>query len=152
MNSYKESLTDQDKEMIMFGIDFLVPYVHSLINLLSEVDISEEEFCKKLLKLYLNINSKDSGRIEASAIHNLFNINVLYTGTRSFVLTIKGIDKFDGFSFMETNKGMNIQDDLSNENLTISSNMTSLFLKQYKSPYLISETFKTFLVEGESIL
>ncbi len=152
MSSSNKHLTEKEELMVSSAIGFLVPYVHSIVNLLSEIEIPINDFKYKLNELYLNIDSEDNGKIEASATHNSFNINILYTGTRSFVLTIKGVDKFDGFSFMETNKGMNIHDDLCEDNVTISAYTSSLFIKEYKSPYLVSDIYKDFLKKGSSFI
>ena len=112
MNQTEPILTDVEKMNVTSAVDFLVPYVHSIVKLSSEVDLPINDFKKQIIDLYFNINSQDTGRIEASAKHNNFEFSLLYTGTRSFVLKVDGFHTFSGFAFMETNKGMNIHDDL----------------------------------------
>ena len=152
MTQSKITLNDFEIKNVNQAVDFLVPYVHSIVKLSSEVDIPIEIFKKNIKNLYLTIDSDDRGRIEASAYHNNFNFSLLYTGTRSFVLKINGHNNFDGFSYMETNKGMNIHDDLSSDNEHISSQIMNQFLKNYKSPYLITEIYKKFITEGKSFI
>ena len=50
---------------------------------------------------------------------------------------------------METNKGMNIHDDLNSQNEHISNILMSQFLKHYKSPYLVTDVYKKFILEGK---
>ena len=152
MSQSKNTLNEIETKNVNHAVDFLVPYVHSIVKLSSEVDVSIEQFKNNIKNLYLKIDSEDSGRIEASACHNNFEFSLLYTGTRSFVLKINGHQDFDGFSYMETNKGMNIHDNLSQENEHISSQIMSQFLKHYKSPYLITDIYKNFIREGKSFI
>ena len=147
-----EKLSDIEKMNLNNAVEFLVPYVHEIVKISSEVDLPTSEFKSKIISLYLEINSDDKGRIEASASHNNFDFSLLYTGTRSFVLTIKGLRNFEGFSFMETNKGMNLHDDLSSNNAHVSNMIMNQFLKYYKSPYLITDVYKKFLEHGESFI
>tara|TARA_B100000902_G_scaffold322552_1_gene315911 strand:- start:429 stop:887 length:459 start_codon:yes stop_codon:yes gene_type:complete len=152
MAQSKTTLNDIETKNVTQAVDFLVPYVHSIVKLSSEVDVPIEIFKKNIKNLYLTIDSDDRGRIEASANHNNFSFSLLYTGTRSFVLKIIGHNNFDGFSYLETNKGMNIQDDLNSDNEHISNQIMNQFLKNYKSPYLITEIYKKFIVEGKSFI
>ena len=130
----------------------MVPYVHSIVKISSEVDLPIDDFKKQIINLYLCINTEDNGRIEASAKHNNFEFSLLYTGTRSFVLKVDGCNTFSGFAFMETNKGMNIHDDLNSNNEHISNILMSQFLKYYKSPYLVTDVYKKFILEGKSFI
>ena len=50
---------------------------------------------------------------------------------------------------METNKGMNIHDDLNSNNEHISNILMKQFLKYYKSPYLVTDVYKKFILEGK---
>ena len=152
MKQSKNILNDIETKNVNQAIDFLVPYVHSIIRLSSEVDISIETFKNDIKNLYLTIDSEDSGRIEASANHNNFKFSLLYTGTRSFVLKIHGYNDFNGFSYMETNKGMNIHDDLKSDNEHVSKQIMNQFLKYYKSPYLITNIYKSFIKNGKSFI
>ena len=152
MNQSKNILNDIETKNVNQAVDFLVPYVHSIVKLSSEVDLPIESFKNNIKNLYLTIDSEDNGRIEASANHNNFKFSLLYTGTRSFVLKINGHQDFNGFSYMETNKGMNIHDDLKSGNEHISSQIMNQFLKYYKSPYLITDIYKNFIKEGKSFI
>ena len=152
MNQIETKLTDVEKINVTSAVDFLVPYVHSIVKISSEVDLPIEDFKKEIFNLYFNIDSEDRGRIEASAQHNNFTFSLLYTGTRSFVLKVDGIHTFSGFTFMETNKGMNIHDDLNSDNEHISNILMEQFLKYYKSPYLVTDVYKKFIVEGKSFI
>ena len=145
-------LNDLEKNNVDRAVEFLVPYVHSIVKLSSEVDVSTENFKNKIENLYMSVDSSNNSRIEASASHNNFKFSLLYTGVRSFVLKINGYRNFDGFTYMETNKGMNIHDDLNTENEHISTQIMNQFLKYYKSPYLITETYKSFIKEGKSFI
>ena len=100
----------------------------------------------------MSVDSSNNSRIEASASHNNFKFSQLYTGVRSFVLKINGYRNFDGFTYMETNKGMNIHDDFNIENEHLITHIMNQFLKYYKSPYLITETYISFIKEGQSFI
>ena len=152
MNQTEIKLSDVERNNVTSAIDFLVPYVHSIVELSSIVDLPIEDFKTQIRNLYFQINSEDNGRVEASAKHNNFIFSLLYTGTRSFVLKIDGHKTFSGFSYMETNKGMNIHDDLNLSNEHISNILMSQFLKNYKSPYLVTEVYKKFILEGKSFI
>jgi hypothetical protein len=152
MNQSAKTLNHDEKTNISHAVDFLVPYVHSIVEASSEVDVSIELFKDNLVNLYFTIDSEDKGRIEASARHNKFNFSLLYTGTRSFVLKISGYDDFDGFVYMETNKGMNIHDDMNSGNELISNQIVKQFLKLYKSPYLVTDIYKKFISTGKSFI
>ena len=152
MNQTIKNLTDFEKNNVVSAVDFLVPYVHSIVKLSSEVNLSIEDFKKEISNLYLKIDSEDRGKIEASAEHNNFSFTLLYTGTRSFVLKVNGLRNFEGFVFMETNKGMNIHDDLNSDNEHISNVIMSQFLRYYRNPYLITDVYKKFISEGKSFI
>jgi hypothetical protein len=152
MNHSSKTLNIIEKNNINHAVDFLVPYVHSIVEISSEVNVTHDLFKENLLNLYFNIDSDEIGRIEASATHNKFNFSLLYTGTRSFVLKISGYDNFDGFLYMETNKGMNIHDDMNSGNELVSNQIVNQFLKLYKSPYLVTDIYKKFITNGESFI
>ena len=44
MNQTEPKLTDVEKMNVTSAIDFLVPYVHSIIKISSEVDLSIDHF------------------------------------------------------------------------------------------------------------
>ena len=145
-------LNDNEQRSVNLAVDFLVPYVHSIVEVSSEVDLPIDKFKEAIRNLYFTVDSEDRGRIEASAKHNNFDLSLLYTGTRSFVLKIAGYDNFIGFVYMETNKGMNIHDDLSSGNEHISNEIMNQFLKYYKSPYLVTDTYKEFITQGKNFI
>jgi len=152
MNQSTRKLNDNEQKNVNLAVDFLVPYVHSIVEISSEVDLPIDKFKKDIMNLYFTVDSEDRGRIEASAHHNNFDFSLLYTGTRSFVLKISGYDSYLGFMYMETNKGMNIHDDLNSGNEHISNEITNKFLRYYKSPYLVTETYKNFIIQGKSFI
>jgi len=152
MNQSTRKLNDNEQKNVNLAVDFLVPYVHSIVEISSEVDLPIDKFKTDIMNLYFTVDSEDRGRIEASAKHNNFDFSLLYTGTRSFVLKISGYDNYLGFIYMETNKGMNIHDDLSSGNEHVSNEITSKFLRHYKSPYLVTETYKNFIIHGKSFI
>ena len=152
MNQSTRKLNDNEQKNVNLAVDFLVPYVHSIVKISSEVDLPIDKFKTDIMNLYFTVDSEDKGRIEASAKHNNFDSSLLYTGTRSFVLKISGYDNYLGFIYMETNKGMNIHDDLSSGNEHISNEITNKFLRYYKSPYLVTETYKNFITQGKSFI
>ena len=152
MNQSTRKLNDNEQRSVNLAVDFLVPYVHSIIEISSQVDLPIDKFKESIRNLYFTIDSEERGRIEASAKHNNFEFSLLYTGTRSFVLKISGYDNFIGFIYMETNKGMNIHDDSNSGNEHISNEITNKFLRYYKSPYLVTETYKNFITQGKSFI
>ena len=152
MNQSIRKLNDNEQRSVNLAVDFLVPYVHSIVEISSEVDLPIDKFKDGIRNLYFTVDSEDRGRIEASAKHNNFDFSLLYTGTRSFVLKISGYDNFIGFVYMETNKGMNIHDDLSSGNEHISNEIMNQFLKYYKSPYLVTDTYKKFITQGKNFI
>ena len=152
MNQSIRKLNDNEQRSVNLAVDFLVPYVHSIVEISSKVDLPIDKFKEGIRNLYFTLDSEDRGRIEASAKHNNFDFSLLYTGTRSFVLKIAGYDNFIGFVYMETNKGMNIHDDLSSGNEHISNEIMNQFLKYYKSPYLVTDTYKEFITQGKNFI
>ena len=152
MNQSTRKLNDNEQKNVNLAVDFLVPYVHSIVEISSEVDLPIDKFKTDIMNLYFTVDSEDRGRIEASAKHNNFDFSLLYTGTRSFVLKISGYDNYLGFIYMETNKGMNIHDDFNSGNEHVSNEITYKFLKYYKSPYLVTETYKNFITHGKSFI
>ena len=152
MNQSIRKLNDNEQRSVNLAVDFLVPYVHSIVEISSEVDLPIDKFKEGIRNLYFTVDSEDRGRIEASAKHNNFDFSLLYTGTRSFVLKIAGYDNFIGFVYMEINKGMNIHDALSSGNEHISNEIMNQFLKYYKSPYLVTDTYKEFITQGKNFI
>ena len=103
-------IKEEERNNIRLSIDFLVPFISSLINLLSSQNIKKSDFIQQMKKLKMEKISDSNWKIESSATILNFKFYVLYTGTRSFVLKVDGLSDYNGFSFMETNKGINIHD------------------------------------------
>ena len=60
MNQTEPKLTDVERMNVTSAIDFLVPYVHSIVKISSEVDLPIDDFKKEIINLYFRINSEDS--------------------------------------------------------------------------------------------
>ena len=52
MNQTEPKLTDVEKMNVTSAIDFLVPYVHSIVKISSEVDLPIDDFKKQIINLY----------------------------------------------------------------------------------------------------
>ncbi len=138
-------IKEEERNNIRLSIDFLVPFISSLINLLSSQNIKKSDFIQQMKKLKMEKISDSNWKIESSATILNFKFYVLYTGTRSFVLKVDGLSDYNGFSFMETNKGINIHDSNSKPSTYLTKALKEEFLKKYKSPYLITDSYKEFL-------
>ena len=57
MNQTEPKLTDVERMNVTSAIDFLVPYVHSIVKISSEVDLPIDDFKKEIINLYFSINS-----------------------------------------------------------------------------------------------
>ena len=73
-----------------------------------------------------------------------FNVDILYASTRNFILTIKGILIYEGFSIIITNKGMIVNNNASEKPMPLAKNLKIGFLENYKSPYLVTEVFLNY--------
>ena len=51
MNQTEPKLTDVEKMNVTSAIDFLVPYVHSIVKISSEVDLPIDDFKKEIIDL-----------------------------------------------------------------------------------------------------
>ncbi len=138
-------IKEEERNNIRLSIDFLVPFISSLINLLSSQNIKKSDFIQQMKKLKMEKILDSNWKIEFSATILNFKFYVLYTGTRSFVLKVDGLSDYNGFSFMETNKGINIHDSNSKPSTYLTKALKEEFLKKYKSPYLITDSYKEFL-------
>ena len=56
MNQTIAKLTDVERNNIISAIDFLVPYVHSIVKISSEVDLPLNSFKQEMTDLYLDID------------------------------------------------------------------------------------------------
>tara|TARA_B100001250_G_scaffold120756_1_gene102494 strand:- start:137 stop:583 length:447 start_codon:yes stop_codon:yes gene_type:complete len=134
-----------DNRDVKVAVDFLVPFTNTLVNLLSKADLSFWDFKKELNNIKItNIIDKDI-QIESNSIIFNFKVYILYSGTRNFILKIEGISEFSGFCIMVTNKGMAVNHDAAIDSLPLAKELKEQFLLNYKSPYLLTETYLNFL-------
>ena len=134
-----------DERDVNVAVDFLVPFTNTLVNLLSKADLSFWDFKKELNNIKItNIIDKDI-QIESNSIIFNFKVYILYSGTRNFILKIEGISEFSGFCIMVTNKGMAVNHDAAINSLPLAKELKEQFLLNYKSPYLLTETYLNFL-------
>ena len=127
------------------SVEFLVPFTKILINHLSAPDISVEDFKRELEKIKVSGFVEKDGQIESISVINNFRVYVLYSGTRNFLLRIEGTQDFLGFCILLTNKGMNVNGDACIDSMPLANNLKDAFLENYKSPYLVTETFLNFV-------
>ena len=90
-----------------------------------------------------NIKDKD-GTISVNENFFDFSVSIIYAGTRNFILTIKGENYYKGFSIIITNKGMLVHSDADINSTSEAQILRDQFLKNYKDPYLLTETFLNF--------
>ena len=134
-----------DNRDVKVAVDFLVPFTNILVNLLSKADLSFWDFKKELNNIKItNIIDKDI-QIESNSIIFNFKVYILYSGTRNFILKIEGISEFSGFCIMVTNKGMDVNHDAAIDSLPLAKELKEQVLLNYKSPYLLTETYLNFL-------
>ena len=127
------------------GSDFLVPFVSSIIGILTSHELSSLEVKKSLKKLKIkNIRTKDD-QIESQTRVLDFKVYILYVGVKNYIFKIEGLEHYDGFSFMETNKGMIVHDNVSDSPKLLAKDLKILFLKNYKVPYPVTEIFLNFI-------
>ena len=127
------------------SVEFLVPFTKILVNHLSDPDISFEDFKRELEKIKVTGFVEKDGQIESISVINNFRVYVLYSGTRNFLLRIEGTQDFLGFCILLTNKGMNVNGDACIGSMPLANNLKDEFLENYKSPYLVTETFLNFV-------
>ena len=133
---------------LQIAVDFLVPFTNILVNLLSEKNITTWEFKKKLNKIKITNLSEKDGQVESSSVINNFRVYLLYGGTRNFLLKIEGLSIYIGFCILVTNKGMLVNSDAAKEPLPSAIDLKNEFLDNYKSPYLLTNTFLKFIEEN----
>tara|TARA_B100000073_G_scaffold315944_1_gene292215 strand:+ start:82 stop:510 length:429 start_codon:yes stop_codon:yes gene_type:complete len=126
------------------NVDFLVPFTKSLVELLSKVDIQKWNLIKEFKNLNLNNISDKDGTISVNEFFFDFSVSIIYAGTRNFILTIKGISHFRGFSIIITNKGMLVHSDAEDNPTSEAKFLQDQFLKNYKDPYLLTKAFLDF--------
>jgi len=136
---------DNNARATKSSVEFLVPFTKILVNHLSAPDISIEDFKKELEKIKVIGFVEKDGQIESISVINNFRVYVLYSGTRNFLLRIEGTQDFLGFCILLTNKGMNVNGDACIGSMPSANNLKDEFLENYKSPYLVTETFLNFV-------
>ncbi len=127
------------------AVDFLVPFISSVINILTDKDLSLREVKINLKKFKIKNIELKSDQIEINTEILDFQIYILYVGVRNYILKIEGLNHFTGFSFMETNKGMIVHDDITDDPNLLAMDLKALFLKSYKSPYPVTDIFMNFI-------
>ena len=136
---------NNNTHIIRSSVEFLVPFTKILVNHLSAPNISIEGFKEELEKIKVTGFVEKDSQIESISIINNFRVYVLYSGTRNFLLRIEGTKDFLGFCILLTNKGMNVNGDACIGSMPLANNLKDEFLENYKSPYLITETFLDFV-------
>ena len=136
-----------ENDELQNATEFLVPFTNILVNLLSEKNITIWEFKKKLNNIKITDLSEKDGQVESLSIINNFRVYVLYGGARNFMLKIEGMSHYLGFCILVTNKGMLVNGDAAIDPLPLAVDLKNSFLDNYKSPYLLTDTFLKFIEE-----
>ena len=127
------------------AVDFLVPYISSIVGILTSHDINSIEVKRQLKALKIrNIRTKGD-QIESSSRVLDFKVYILYVGVKNYIFKVEGLDHYAGFSFMETNKGMIVHDNVVDEPKLLAKDVKNLFTKNYKSPYAVTDIFLNFI-------
>jgi len=127
------------------AVDFLVPYISSIVAILTSHDINSIEVKRQLKALKIrNIRTKGD-QIESSSRVLDFKVYILYVGVKNYIFKVEGLDHYAGFSFMETNKGMIVHDNVVDEPKLLAKDVKNLFTKNYKSPYAVTDIFLNFI-------
>jgi 2,3-bisphosphoglycerate-independent phosphoglycerate mutase len=133
------------KSLAKQAADFLVPFISSIVNILTSPKINSFEVKTELKKLKIkNIRTKGD-QIESFSKALDFNIYILYAGARNYILKVEGRNHYSGFSFMETNKGIMVHDNVSEDSKMLASDLKILFTKNYKHPYPVTDIFLDFI-------
>tara|TARA_Y100001970_G_C14225093_1_gene855135 strand:+ start:783 stop:1223 length:441 start_codon:yes stop_codon:yes gene_type:complete len=125
-------------------VEFLVPFTKTIVELLSSVTIKEWALVKELKTLHMDKVAFSDGTINTTSTIKNFSVSIMYVGIRNFILTIRGIDEYDGFCIIVTNKGIVVNDNSSESPKELAKDLKQSFLDNYKSPYLITDTFLQF--------
>ena len=129
-------------------IEFLVPFTKTLVDLLSSSSIKEWILLKELKNLHINNSALSDGTIHTPAEVRDFSVSIFYVGIRNFILTIRGINQYNGFCIIVTNKGIVVNDNSADSPTDEAKLLKKSFLDNYKSPYLITDTFLKFRNQG----
>tara|TARA_B100001057_G_scaffold168869_1_gene169571 strand:+ start:1651 stop:2091 length:441 start_codon:yes stop_codon:yes gene_type:complete len=125
-------------------VEFLVPFTKTIVELLSSATIKEWALVKELKMLHMDKVAFSDGTINTTSTIKNFSVSIMYVGIRNFILTIRGIDEYDGFCIIVTNKGIVVNDNSSESPKELAKDLKQSFLDNYKSPYLITDTFLQF--------
>ncbi|MBT3548559.1 MAG: hypothetical protein HOI56_00200 [Gammaproteobacteria bacterium] len=138
-------ICNDNNYLVKSSVEFLVPFTNILINNLSVSDISFSDFKNALKKIKITNFIEKDGQLESSSIINDFRVYILYSGTRNFITRIEGTGDFLGFCILLTNKGMNVNGDACLDSEPLANELKEEFLENYRSPYLLTETFLNFI-------
>ena len=127
------------------GSDFLVPFVSSIISILTSHELSGLEVKKRLKKLKIKSITTRDDQIESQTRVIDFKVYILYAGVKNYIFKIEGLEHYEGFSFMETNKGMIVHDNVTDNPKPLAKDLKNLFIKNYKSPYPVTDVFLDFI-------
>ena len=122
-----------------------MPFISSVIGILVSQDQNVFDVKNELKKLKIrNIRTKGV-QIESKNIVLDFSVYILYAGVRNYILKVEGLDHFSGFTFMETNKGMIVHDNVGDNPKLLAKDLKILFSKNYKYPYPVTDIFLDFI-------
>jgi len=139
-----EELQNKDKNCIQESIEFLVPFTKTLVEILSIPNLKKWHLQRELKSLHLANLLEQNGTMNSTTKVLDFNVDILYASTRNFILTIKGISLYEGFSIIITNKGMVVNSNASEKPMPLAKDLKIEFLENYKSPYLVTEVFLNY--------
>ena len=129
-------------------IEFLVPFTKTLVDLLSSATVKEWVLVRELKALHISNASLSGGTINTTSEVKDFSVSIHYVGIRNFILTIRGINDFNGFCIIVTNKGIVVNDNSADSPTNEAKLLKISFLDNYKSPYLITDAFLKFRSQG----
>ena len=143
-----ESINKNNEQHLIATVEFLVPFTKTLVDLLSSNTIKEWMLLRELKNLHIDNASLSDGIINTTKDVKDFSVSVMYVGIRNFVLTIRGINQYNGFCIIVTNKGIVVNDNSADYPTNEAKLLKKGFLDNYKSPYLITDTFLKFRNQG----
>ena len=143
-----ESINKNNEQHLIATVEFLVPFTKTLVDLLSSNTIKEWMLLRELKNLHIDNASLSDGMINTTKDVKDFSVSVMYVGIRNFVLTIRGINQYNGFCIIVTNKGIVVNDNSADSPTNEAKLLKKGFLDNYKSPYLITDTFLKFRNQG----
>ena len=88
---------DNKIDSLTNSVEFLF-FGKNLVDLLSSATMKEWVIVKELKNLHINNATLSDGTINTTAEIKDFSVSILYVGIRNFILTIRGINHFNGFS------------------------------------------------------